>query len=315
MLTLDALSDLRDEFFADDIPITDEMRFWSVDQARQYFESGGTEQVVAPVAQVAEPTPVPSASAPTASRPGARAFTAIKLFGDSHVNTFITIEATDGAVPLLAYPYTAGSAMGLRHADSITGYRAALEGDLRASKPTELIVLKFGQVDCDFVYYLKLADQPALRFDDFAADSVRKYFSFVDDALASLPVAKNNLRIMTNFATCVPDSHLRESLCTLPFMRADFKARFRAKLEAMSLPSLAQRTANGRAYAALLRKEASARGLGCVDVRAAASPPANCAPPLAAPPLPRPTPCAPHRRPSARSLPRRSTRACWAAAV
>ena len=96
--------------------------------------------------------------------------------------------------------------MGLRHADSITGYREALEGDLYATRPTDLIVLKFGQVDCDFVYYLKLADKPGLDFEAFAADSVSKYFSFIDDALASLPVTRENLCIMTPFATCVPDA-------------------------------------------------------------------------------------------------------------
>lgn len=246
MLTLEELLDIRDEYFSEDIPITDDMRFWSAERARAFFESGGSSEPSAPPELAVEFGNIPSQPCTSPVRQATRAFQVVKLFGDSHVNTFITIEAAGGgAVPLLAYPYTAGSAMGLRHADSITGYREALEGDLYATRPTDLIVLKFGQVDCDFVYYLKLAEQPALRFADFAADSVRKYFSFVDDALASLPVTRENLCIMTNFATCVTDAHLRESLCTLPFMDQSFKRQFRAKLDAMTLPSLAQRTAHG----------------------------------------------------------------------
>ena len=95
-----------------------------------------------------------------------------------------------------------------------------------------------------------------------------KFFSFVDDALASLPVTRETLVIMTPFATCVPDAHLRESLCTLPFMDASFKRQFREKLDAMPLPSLAQRTANGRSYCRLLEEQAGKRGLSIVDVHA-----------------------------------------------
>ena len=262
-LSLEQLESIRDESFADDIPITDIMRNWSEDRARAFFESGGKSEAVA------EPPPPAAASSMVVSpRPGAQAFQRVKIFGDSHANTFITIESSGGAAPLIGYPFTAGSAMGLRHADSITGYREALEGDLYATRPTDLIVLKFGQVDCDFVYYLKLADKPGLDFAAFAADSVSKYFSFIDDALASLPVTRENLCIMTPFATCVPDAHLRDSLCTLPFMDAAFKRQFREKLNRMTLPSLQQRTAHGRTYAELLTAEATKRGLRCVNIHA-----------------------------------------------
>ena len=174
-LSLEQLESIRDESFADDIPITDIMRNWSEDRARAFFESGGKSEAVA------EPPPPAAASSMVVSpRPGAQTFQRVKVFGDSHANTFITIESSGGAAPLIGYPFTAGSAMGLRHADSITGYREALEGDLYATRPTDLIVLKFGQVDCDFVYYLKLADKPGLDFAAFAADSVSKYFSFIN---------------------------------------------------------------------------------------------------------------------------------------
>ena len=248
--TLEELRDLQLECFADDVPVQERMCSWTIEQARAYFESGGVEPpspaaLLKPLKVMPPPLgALMPISPPRSPRSGARAFQLIKIFGDSHVNTFITIEAAgSGALPLQACPFTAGSAMGLRHSDSITGYREALEGDLYATKPTDVVVLKFGQVDCDFVYYLKLAENPTLRFDDFAADSVRKYLSFVDDALAALPVTRENLVLMTPFATCVPDEHLRDSLCTLPFMDATFRLSFRQKLEGMALPSLSERTA------------------------------------------------------------------------
>jgi hypothetical protein len=250
-LTMEALRGIRDEYFCEDLPLTTEMLSWSESALRIHFESGG---VARPPMQ-----PQPSKSS---------SFEVVKLFGDSHVNTFITIEATGEAAPLLAYPYTAGSAMGLRHASSITGYRMALERDLRATRPSDLIVLKFGQVDIDFVYYLKLVEQPGLRFDDFATDAVSKYMSFVDDALATLPITREQLCLMSPFATVVADAHLHDSLCTLPFMGAPFRQQFLEKLQMTDLPSLRTRTEHGTAYSRLLQAEAVRRGLKFINVHA-----------------------------------------------
>ena len=268
-VSLQLLEDLREEYFADDLELTDAMLAWDEDTARAFFEAGGVLTAAAAKPKASHETIPTSQPISAPSSPGGvqQNFKRVKFFGDSHVNTFISIESS--LQPILAFPYTAGSAMGLRHADSITGYREALEGDLYGTKSTDLIVLKFGQVDADFVYYLKLADQPSLTFDAFAVDSVRKYFSFVDDALACLPVTREQLCIATPFPTCVPDSHLRESLCTLPFMDQKFKTLFRTKLESMALPSLQTRTEYGAKYAALLRTEAEARGLRCIDLHMA----------------------------------------------
>ena len=38
---------------------------------------------------------------------------------------------------VLAYPFIAGSAMGLRHADSVSGYRAVLDAQLERAVPSE----------------------------------------------------------------------------------------------------------------------------------------------------------------------------------
>ena len=247
-----ALEAIQHDHFADDLELPADALAWTPEEVRAFCESGGVQK---PAAKLA--------SAPTTE------FSGINLFGDSHANTFISVEpAVPGAdsPTIIAYPFTAGSAMGLHHCHSITGYREALMGDLRGTQPGEAVVLKFGQVDCDFVYYLKWVEDQSLAFEAFAAASVRKYFCFIDNALATLPVTREQLHIMSPFPTVVDDAALRESLCTLPFMSASFKRHFRAKLMTLKLPSLAVRTAQGRSYCERLQAEAAARGLRYVDV-------------------------------------------------
>lgn len=194
--------------------------------------------------------------------PAAVGSTAIHIFGDSHTHVLAGLECEAHAV--FAYPFVAGSAMGLRRADSRSGYRTCLEVDLRQVSAGDTVVFKFGQVDLDFVYYLKLVEDPNLSFDAFAADSVGKYMSFVTSALDTFGV--DRLILMTPNPTVVTDPHLREALCTLPFMRADFKAQFKAKLSQMTLPSLEERTRYGRQYCDLLLGEAARHQLRAVDV-------------------------------------------------
>ena len=194
LLTRLQLESIRDECFADDIDIDERMHGWSEDQVRSYFLDGGLvgPQTNVELGHVASATPNPST---------------VKIFGDSHANTFISIESSGGGPEIIGYPYTAGSAMGLRHADSITGYRQAVESDLRDARPNDLLVFKFGQVDCDFVYYLKWMKDPSLLFETFAVDAVRKYFTFVDDVLAHQSVSRSQLcivRLTSYSATALP---------------------------------------------------------------------------------------------------------------
>ena len=114
------------------------MESWPEDAVRAYFESGGSSSSKTDLASE-------SVAMTGSVSPRQRHFTVIKVFGDSHANSFISLD-TLGDTRLLAYPYTAGSAMGLRHADSITGYREALEGDLYDTRASDAIVFKFGQV-------------------------------------------------------------------------------------------------------------------------------------------------------------------------
>ena len=187
------------------------------------------------------------------------------LFGDSHANTFISITPN-----IIAFPFTAGSAMGLRKLGSISGYRRVLEESLMEyackSAMDTTICFKFGQVDVDHVFYLKLAQNPELSFKKFAEDSVTKYMSFVDHVLSAGGIALDRVYVMSPFPTVVADAHLRESLCTLPFMDRAFKDQYRKKLDSMVLPTLIERTAHGALYSQLLQDEALRRGLRFIDV-------------------------------------------------
>ena len=70
---------------------------------------------------------------------------------------------------------------------------------------------------------------------------------------------------MSTFPTVVPDTWIRDSLCTLPFMTAEFRRNFRAQLDARSVPSLRERTTRGKRFCELLRREAERRSLRYVD--------------------------------------------------
>lgn len=188
----------------------------------------------------------------------------IHIFGDSHTHVFAAVECSAHAI--LAYPFVAGSAMGLNHSNSRSGYRGVLERDLLSVGPTEVVAFKFGQVDIDFVYYLKLVDTPALSFDAFAADSVVKYLNFVENVLHRFPFGRDRFFLITPNPTVVTDPYLRESLCTLPFMRAEFKTEFRAKLDKMELPDMLTRTSYGQRYCELLQSKAGHLGLKTVDM-------------------------------------------------
>ena len=61
------LEELRDESFADDIQITEDMRSWSAAQARAFFENGGSHPEAAGAATVAAAAPHVIVAAPAAS--------------------------------------------------------------------------------------------------------------------------------------------------------------------------------------------------------------------------------------------------------
>jgi hypothetical protein len=139
---------------------------------------GGSVDYTAPtptlaaVSAAATSAAAPATLQPASSPPQRNEAAVYHIFGDSHTHVLAALECSTHAI--LVYPFVAGSAMGLRRADSRSGYRTALEADLARVGHEDGVVFKFGQVDVDFVYYLKLAEQPGLHFNSFAADSIAK---------------------------------------------------------------------------------------------------------------------------------------------
>uniref|UniRef100_A0A7S0P1N4 Uncharacterized protein n=1 Tax=Calcidiscus leptoporus TaxID=127549 RepID=A0A7S0P1N4_9EUKA len=154
--------------------------------------------------------------------------------------------------------------MGLANARSHSGYRQVVLRQLQSVRRHDVVILKFGQVDIEFVYYLKLVEQPALTFADFARQSINRYFAFVDEARHSLGCAQ--LYLMTPFPTLVKDANLLEVLTTLPLMTLRFKMDLALKLARLgTLPDEVERTKHGQHYCSLLAAEAQARSLPVID--------------------------------------------------
>ena len=109
----------------------------------------------------------------------------IYLLGDSHIlqieNSDIIKVATKARDKGKCFGcYEAGSAMGLNKKKSTLKYNEKILNDIKTLDLTNnKIALKFGQVDTEFAYYLKLIKNKDLKFEDFAKDSVNKYFEFI----------------------------------------------------------------------------------------------------------------------------------------
>ena len=94
------------------------------------------------------------------------------LFGDSHIHWINNTNITK-------HLFSAGSAMGLNNPNSVSGYQNKFLEIYKNIPESEKIILKFGQVDTEFVYYIKLASNNNLSFVDFANDSITKYFNLL----------------------------------------------------------------------------------------------------------------------------------------
>ena len=89
------------------------------------------------------------------------------LFGDSHIGI---INHKD----IIKHQFNACSAMGLNNLSSISGYRKKFLNLYNNIPKNEKIMLKFGQVDTEFVYYLKLTKK-YISFLEFAQYSIDKF--------------------------------------------------------------------------------------------------------------------------------------------
>ena len=93
------------------------------------------------------------------------------LFGDSHIECINHIN-------LIKHQLTACSSMGLNNPKSLSGSQEHFLSIYSKISKNDIVMMKFGQVDTEFVYYIKLTKK-YLSFEEFALDSVNKYFDFI----------------------------------------------------------------------------------------------------------------------------------------
>ena len=135
-LTLDELEEIQAEALADDVEIDlARMQLWVAEEARAYFESGGT---VVPVAPPVTPSNAPSAAASDApSDAPTDGPTAV----DPALSTFLALHDLDGLAAALAGDTLAGLAAALR-ASGRPAFLASLKCATRCNPAT------LGESDC-----------------------------------------------------------------------------------------------------------------------------------------------------------------------
>ena len=175
------------------------------------------------------------------------------LFGDSHIHI---INHED----IQKYQLTAGSAMGLNNPKSISGYQETILNAYNKIQKDDKIMLKFGQVDTEFVYYIKLSDKNIL-FDEFAIDSINKYFRFILDNLDI-----RNVIILSIYPPALNDIHVKKGITGLHFMNDNFKKNLIDKLNVINIPTIKERVKFHKIYNNLLKKKCDELNIPFIDL-------------------------------------------------
>ena len=176
------------------------------------------------------------------------------LFGDSHIHWINNTNITK-------HLFSAGSAMGLNNPNSVSGYQNKFLEIYKNIPESEKIILKFGQVDTEFVYYIKLASNNNLSFVDFANDSITKYFNFI---INNLDISR--ITIMSIYPPVVNDKDFPIALTDLHFMDNSFKNEINNKLKNINLPNIYERTKYNKIYNEILYNKCKEHSLKFIDM-------------------------------------------------
>ena len=174
------------------------------------------------------------------------------LFGDSHINCIKNKN-------IIKYEFPAGSAMGLNNKNSISKYNQKIISLYKNIPKTDSVMFKFGQVDTEFVYYIKLYKQD-INFYDFAKDSVEKYFQFL---INNIDLKK--LVILSIYPPFLNDNILSQGLPKLHFTDKKLIEKMNIKFK-NKIPNLAERTDFNRVYNELLKKKCSEYNIIFLDL-------------------------------------------------
>ena len=175
------------------------------------------------------------------------------LFGDSHIECINNKN-------LIKHQFTACSSMGLNNPKSISGSQKKILSIYSKISKDDLVMMKFGQVDTEFVYYIKLTNKH-LSFEEFAIDSVNKYFEFI---LNNLNL--NNLIILSIFPPFCDDANVKKVIPRLHFIKGQFKEELKKKLSLINIPNIYERCKFNSFYNSLLKKKCNEFNIKFVDL-------------------------------------------------
>ena len=175
------------------------------------------------------------------------------LFGDSHISCI-------NHKNIEKYQLTASSAMGLNNPKSVSGYQEKFLNLYSKIYKDDKVMLKFGQVDTEFVYYIKLTDKD-ISFDEFAIDSINKYFKFI---LNNLDI--KNVIILSIYPPFLNDIHVKKGISNLHFMNGAFRENLINKLNSINIANINERVKFNKIYNNLLKKKCDELNIQFIDL-------------------------------------------------
>ena len=198
------------------------------------------------------------------------------VIGDSHSHAYRRYGTAGrtwwAPVPLLC---TAGSAMGLTRPSSRTGYGPKIlrwaERNSSGAGQRYPVLVKFGQVDIEFVWNFRRIRDKAVAFsrsafDGFAEQVLAEYFAFLD-ALASR-IGSARLHVCSIFPPALNDASWKEGYVNGHVGQLEGDRSLEALAEGvrtLEIPDQVTRTQMHAAFNTGLREGCLVRGLGFID--------------------------------------------------
>jgi hypothetical protein len=149
--------------------------------------------------------------------------------------------------------------MGLNNPKSVSGYQKKILDLYNKIGKDDKIMLKFGQVDTEFVYYIKLTDKD-ISFEEFAICSIDKYFEFI---LNNLEI--KNVIILSIYPPFLNDDNVKMGITNLHFMDDVFKANLIHKLNLINIPTIKERVKFNKIYNHLLKEKCDELNIPFID--------------------------------------------------
>jgi len=184
----------------------------------------------------------------------------IYCFGDSHVRSYNTLNNT-----LAIYSFTGASAKGLNTTKSTTNTNSHIKQILHNNKGISKIFFQFGQVDIDYILYLKhlLNKYNVLNntyLDEYLCMVVHNYFEFIN----SLEIDFSKIIISSINPPCISDKHIQD---TFKILKNEYNYNIEdSVINEFNFPSLYERTHISLKFNNELRRKCELHNLKYCDI-------------------------------------------------